>query len=348
MPTLSLETKTKEQEIIKAYLEQNASDLLTEKIQSGVRIQKDGKMLVSKKTLDGFMSYAADEAKKLSEQGAHSACVEDSVVFGWAMHYFDEDSIEGTLYNEDGSDYKPPKPAVKTKSAAPAATPVTPPKPKPTPQMSLFDILESQEKQNTSVSPVTVTAEPETSGYTDADIVPDTVGEPATESRREQETAPLGSPLYREYMALQSKYPDCIVVYRLGDFYEVFGDNAVSLSNELALTLTGRDCGLNERVPMVGFPYHAADTYIQKITLKHKIAVVDTIDDTVKMYPEPQQNVSAESIEPVSESARHWITATTYVDDDGVMHEVQPEKPDFDRKIVAVLHRLFGEQIIMR
>ena len=100
---LDLETKTKEQELVKAYLEDNASEVLAEKINSGVRIEKDGKTLINKKTLDGFMKYASDEARKLASKGANSACVEDRVVYGWAVHYFEEDSIEGTLYNEDGS-----------------------------------------------------------------------------------------------------------------------------------------------------------------------------------------------------------------------------------------------------
>ena len=59
--------------------------------------------------------------------------------------------------------------------------------------------------------------------------------------------------MYRQYLDIQRKYPDCIVAYRLGDFYEVFGENAVKIAKELDLTLTGRDCGLDERIPMVGF-----------------------------------------------------------------------------------------------
>ena len=102
-----LETKTKEQEILKAYLEENASETLIDKINNGVKVVKDGKTLISKKTLDTFMSYATEEAKKQAEQGAKCAMVVDAIVFGWLMHYFQEDSIEGILYNEDGTEYKP-------------------------------------------------------------------------------------------------------------------------------------------------------------------------------------------------------------------------------------------------
>ena len=114
MKQLNLEAKTKEQQRIKAYLEENASDILAGKINNGVLIKKDGKILLNRKTLDGFMSFATEEARKQAEKGARYAMVEDAVVFSWAVHYFEEDSIEGTLYNEDGSEYKTqPKPAAK-------------------------------------------------------------------------------------------------------------------------------------------------------------------------------------------------------------------------------------------
>ena len=98
-----LETKNKEQELLKAYLEANASETLIDKINNGVKIVKEGKTLISKKTLDTFMSYATEEAKKRAEQGAKYTMVEDNVVFGWLIHYFQEDTIEGILYNEDGT-----------------------------------------------------------------------------------------------------------------------------------------------------------------------------------------------------------------------------------------------------
>ena len=139
---LNLEPKTKEQELVKAYLEENASEVLAEKINSGVRIEKDGKMLINKKMLDGFMKYASDEARKLASKGANSACVEDKVVYGWAVHYFEEDSIEGILYNEDGSEYKP-APKVTDK---PVVKPVQ--QKKNSAQISMFDFEEKEEQEN--------------------------------------------------------------------------------------------------------------------------------------------------------------------------------------------------------
>ena len=103
---LNLEAKTKEQELIKQYLEENVSETLANKINSGVKIIKDNKTLINKKDLEGFMKYANDEARKLAEKGSNCACIEDKVVYGWAVHYFEEDSIEGNLFNEDGTEYK--------------------------------------------------------------------------------------------------------------------------------------------------------------------------------------------------------------------------------------------------
>lgn len=146
MVTLNLTAVGAEQELIKKYLAENASDSLADKINNSVRIEKDGKTLISKKTLDGFMKYANEEARKLASKGATSACVEDKVVYGWAIHYFEEDSIEGTLYNEDGTEYKPSKP-VKVKQAIPTTsipnkTSITAPK-EPAGQLSLFDFTDS-------------------------------------------------------------------------------------------------------------------------------------------------------------------------------------------------------------
>lgn len=107
MRELQLEAKTPEEERVKAYLNENASETLREKIENGTIYEKDGHTLTNRKTLSDFMEYACAEARKQAEKGAHSACIEDRVVFGWAIHYFEEDSIVGTLYHTDGTPYKP-------------------------------------------------------------------------------------------------------------------------------------------------------------------------------------------------------------------------------------------------
>ena len=105
MPKLDLYATTKPQELIKEYLEKTASDVLADKINNGAVILKDGQTLVNKKTLAGFMNYATSEAQKIAEKGSRCACIQDDVVFGWAIHYFEEDSIEENLFNLDGSKY---------------------------------------------------------------------------------------------------------------------------------------------------------------------------------------------------------------------------------------------------
>ena len=82
--------------------------------------------------------------------------------------------------------------------------------------------------------------------------------------------------LYNSYMDAQEEYPNAVVIIRLGDFYEIFGENAKVISEELDLTLTGRDVGLTERIPMVGFPYHATDRYVEKILENHSVVVVES------------------------------------------------------------------------
>ncbi len=146
---LNLDAKTNEERKVKAYLEANASEILAKKINNGVRIQKDGKTLLNKKTLAGFMKFACDEAKKQAEKGTQSACIDDAVVYGWAVHYFEEDGIEGTLYNENGTEYKI-QPSIATK--APTVK-YTPPKPQPKPQMSMFDLLDAKPEESDEDEP---------------------------------------------------------------------------------------------------------------------------------------------------------------------------------------------------
>ncbi len=88
------------------------------------------------------------------------------------------------------------------------------------------------------------------------------------------------SQMMTHYLSMKEKYKDCVVFYRLGDFYEMFFDDAIKVSKILDLTLTGRDCGLAERAPMCGIPYHAADAYIAKLVAAgEKVAICDQLSD---------------------------------------------------------------------
>lgn len=88
------------------------------------------------------------------------------------------------------------------------------------------------------------------------------------------------SPMMQHYLATKEKYKDCILFYRLGDFYEMFFDDAVNVSRELELTLTGKDCGQEQRALMCGIPYHAAESYIAKLVQNgHKVAICEQLED---------------------------------------------------------------------
>ena len=91
------------------------------------------------------------------------------------------------------------------------------------------------------------------------------------------------SPMMQEYCKTKEEYKDCILFYRLGDFYEMLFDDALLVSKELELTLTGKDCGLEERAPMCGIPFHAADTYINRLIERgHKVAICEQVEDPKK------------------------------------------------------------------
>lgn len=288
MVTLNLKAHTPEEQIVLKHLIPQVSDLLAEKINNGVRIQKDGKTLINKKDLTTFMQYATEEAKKQiaesQRKGAHSVCVQGEDIMNWAIHYFEEDSIEGKLYNEDGSEYVPPRPVKKTTTPSTPTVPYTPPAPKPKPQLNIFDMLSE------STEPKTET-------------------QPTSEIHKLLNPEPKkGSPMYQQYLSVKEKYSDCILFYRLGDFYEMFGDDAVTTAKELNLTLTGRDCGLDERVPMTGIPFHATDAYIAKLVKKDfKVAVCEpldgkhTVDRVITKQPEDNRLVDAVTGEILSD-----------------------------------------------
>ena len=88
------------------------------------------------------------------------------------------------------------------------------------------------------------------------------------------------SPMMQRYLETKEQYPDCILFYRLGDFYEMFFDDAIKVSRELEITLTGKDCGLEERAPMCGVPHHAAESYIARLIAKgYKVAICEQLED---------------------------------------------------------------------
>ena len=311
---LNLQTNSKPQEIIKAYLEQNATQTLIDKINNGVIIEKNGKQLINRKTLDGFMKYASEEAKKLAETSSHSACVEDTVVFGWAMHYFQEDSIEETLYNADGTEYRQNTPTPKTKSLVSQKKLEL-----PTTQYSLFDMINAKEPVSTSVDDDEPTEEEIQEAMQQIDC----------EQLPISQTDQRFSPVYEQYLAQQKEYPNAVILMRSGDFYEAYDHHAETLAKELDLTLTSRDCGLKTRIPVIGIPYHASTDYFPKIHSLYDIVVFEEPNE-ITFLPVKKQK-----------ETKHWISDTAYADDDGLVHETQNAIPDW-------LFQLFSGQIILR
>ena len=286
---LNLTAQNKQEELILNYLQNNASETLADKINNGTPFEKDGKPLLNKKTLSGFMKYACDEARKLAEKGANSACIDDATVYGWAIHYFEEESIEGTLYTIDGAEYKPT--VKRIESNAVKAKPE--PKKQENVQFSFFDNLTEQEVK-----------------YNKTDNSSVDIGEnEVIEQKGNDEQKPVASntpngTFFEKYQALQQQNPAYVIAYRLGDFYEILGDKAVEIAREIDLTLTSRDCGLQERVPLVGFPYHAAEIYFNKVSVHHDILVVEPNGQTriiSQNKPERQRIVDVETGEILSD-----------------------------------------------
>ena len=286
---LNLTAQNKQEEHVLKYLQKNASETLADKINNGTPFEKDGKPLLNKKTLAGFMKYACDEARKLAEKGANSTFIDDATVYGWAIQYFEEESIEGTLYTIDGAEYKPTVKRVETNAVK--AKPE--PKKQENVQFSFFDNLTEQEVKEHGTDNSSV----------------DTDENEVIEQNENDEQTPVVSntpngTLFEKYQALQQQNPAYVIAYRLGDFYEILGDKAVKIAREIDLTLTSRDCGLQERVPMIGFPYHASENYFSKIAKTHDLLVVETDGQTriiSKTKPELQRIVDIETGEILSD-----------------------------------------------
>ena len=338
MAELNLTANGTEQERILAYLQENASDVLTEKINNGTPFEKDGKRFINKKTLDGFMKFACEEARKQAKKGARSACIDDATVFGWAIHYFEEESIEGTLYNEDGTEFKP---IVKT-ARKPEVKKVEPKKPAQQ-QASLWDMLDINEKQSVNgqadEQPVDIPDDEDDDEQPTPEEIQEMLAEVAEQEQEEKPAPKKGSPMYQRYMNIQAQYPDSIIAYRLGDFYEVFGDNAVKIAEELDLTLTGRDCGLDERVPMIGFPFHAADVYIAKIVQRgYKIAIAEDLNTVREIAVDKSETVIDANTGEVLSS----VSTAAEPDNDILAHEREIAKA-FDKEALIKLSELLGE-----
>ena len=129
------------------------------------------------------------------------------------------------------------------------------------------------------------------------------------------------TPMMQQYLETKEQYKDCILFYRLGDFYEMFFDDAITVSKELEITLTGKSCGLEERAPMCGVPYHAVEGYLNKLILKgYKVAICEQVEDPksakglvkreVVRIVTPGTNINMQSLE---ENRNNYLLCVFYM-----------------------------------
>ena len=353
MIKLNLTANGNAEERILDYLQNNVSDTLAEKINNGTQFEKDGKPLLNKKTLVGFMKYASDEARKLADKNATSACVDDETVFSWAIHYFEEDSIEGTLYTIDGEEYKPIVKTSKPTSVSPKK--IEPAKPQNV-QFSFFDKLEETGKPNSgNEEPTSDTETDDDDGdeeFTEEEkneILQEVALEEYNERHKveQQTTEPQVKQFYKDYQLYQSEHPTAVVALRLGDFYEIFGAYAIVVSTEIGLTLTSRDVGLSRRVEMVGFPYHASENYFAKIAKLHDLYIVENERDTQFI-----QRVSYVDNRHIDEDTGEILTEEEMREFDGDIEEPQElfedemdSTPSNDNAVLKILQQIFGNNL---
>ncbi len=158
---------------------------------------------------------------------------------------------------------------------------------------------------------------------TDEPVLPKADEQPA--KQEEKVETPTVSPFYQRYAEIQKDNPDCIVTYRMGDFYEIMGKKAEQAAEILGLTLTGRNVGLPERVPMCGYPYHVADTYLEKLIEKTSVIVVEPDAEPFKILSRAEAGVEHTLVEATKEESEEFERAFVEKESD---EQSEPETED--------------------
>lgn len=169
------------------------------------------------------------------------------------------------------------------------------------------------------------------------------------------------SPMMKHYMTMKEEVKDCILFYRLGDFYEMFFEDAKVVSKELELTLTGKNCGLEERAPMCGVPYHALDTYLNRLVkMGYKVAICEQVEDPkeakgivkreIVRIVTPGTNLNTQAME---EKKNNYLMSIVYVADkygisiaDVTTGEYLVTEVDSRRKLLDEIARFIPTEII--
>ena len=157
----------------------------------------------------------------------------------------------------------------------------------------------------------------------DEPVIPKADEKPAIEEEKDE--TPTVSPFYQRYAEIQKDNPDCIVTYRMGDFYEIMGKKAEQAAEILGLTLTGRNVGLPERVPMCGYPYHVADTYLEKLIEKTSVIVVEPDAEPFKILSRAEAGVEHTLVEVTKEESEEFERAFVEKESD---EQSEPETED--------------------
>ena len=140
------------------------------------------------------------------------------------------------------------------------------------------------------------------------------------------------SPMMKQYVITKESYQDCILFYRLGDFYEMFFEDALIASKELEITLTGKDCGLEERAPMCGVPFHACDLYLNKLIEKgYKVAICEQVED-----PKTAKGIVKREVVRVATPGTNLATQTLDETKNNYLMAIVSEKNQFGISLVDI------------
>ncbi len=169
------------------------------------------------------------------------------------------------------------------------------------------------------------------------------------------------TPMMQQYIETKKEYPDCILFYRLGDFYEMFFEDALTASRELEITLTGKNCGQEERAPMCGVPFHAVEGYLNKLVSKgYKVAICEQVEDPklskglvkreVVRIVTPGTNLNTQALD---ETKNNYIMCIVYMEDrygvsiaDVTTGDYYVTELENERKLLDEIHRFAPSEII--
>lgn len=372
---LNLQTQNKEQEILLGYLEQNASAALANKINNGISANKNGTQLIMKKDLTGFMKYATEEARKAAPKGATSSCIEDKTVFGWLMHYFEEDSIEGRYFNLDGTPYTPPKKETKKPAAATAPKANSKPQPKQEAEFTLFDMLAAATDQEKSIpeskpGPVVTELETMVSEPTIVESKPEAPVESTFTDPFEgnEDLPPMAfsselDPTEDEIQATTEEYsqmetpvvdleeppePPLLAHYeKMLEVQQQYPQATILMIVDKDMEVYGEPAKVLSQVLMLKLDHRDFGRYGCLPRIRFPYPDFERYFDEMNNRYELAliYDLNYTPIHYPKEAAKQWLTETAYANEAGVVHETNPA---IDTAAFVKLQQLIGDILIVR